>query len=78
MGKYETSLAYVFELVIKQDNRAASRNMMNREFDIVVIDEATQALEAECWIALLKAKKAILVCILLSEMSWCINLDLVY
>lgn len=69
MGKYETSLAYVFELVIKQDNRAASRNMMNREFDIVVIDEATQALEAECWIALLKAKKAILVCILLSEMS---------
>lgn len=69
MGKYETSLAYVFELVIKQDNRAASRNMMNREFDVVVIDEATQALEAECWIALLKAKKAILVCILLSEMS---------
>lgn len=69
MGKYETSLAYVFELVIKQDNRAASRNMMNREFDVVVIDEATQALEAECWIALLKAKKAILVCILLSETS---------
>lgn len=69
MGKYEPSLAYVFEFVIKQDNRAASRNMMNREFDVVVIDEATQALEAECWIALLKAKKAILVCILLSEMS---------
>lgn len=35
--------------------------MMNREFDVVIIDEATQALEAECWIALLKAKKAILV-----------------
>jgi type I site-specific restriction endonuclease len=35
--------------------------MWNREFDVVVIDEATQALEAECWIALLKAKKAILV-----------------
>lgn len=69
MGKYEPSLAYVFEFVIKQDNRAASRNMMNREFDVVVIDEATQALEAECWIALLKAKKAILVCILLSETS---------
>lgn len=36
--------------------------MWNREFDVVIIDEATQALEAECWIALLKAKKAILVC----------------
>lgn len=35
--------------------------MWNREFDVVIIDEATQALEAECWIALLKAKKAILV-----------------
>lgn len=34
--------------------------MMNREFDVVIIDEATQALEPECWIALLKAKKAIL------------------
>lgn len=42
---------------------AGSRNMLNREFDVVIIDEATQALEAECWIALLKAKKAILVCI---------------
>jgi DNA polymerase alpha-associated DNA helicase A len=41
-------------------NGAASRNMMNREFDVVIIDEATQALEPECWIALLKAKKAIL------------------
>lgn len=35
--------------------------MWNRDFDVVIIDEATQALEAECWIALLKAKKAILV-----------------
>lgn len=35
--------------------------MMHREFDVVIIDEATQALEPECWIALLKAKKAILV-----------------
>lgn len=41
-------------------NGAASRNMMHREFDVVIIDEATQALEPECWIALLKAKKAIL------------------
>ncbi|KAL4211790.1 hypothetical protein CU097_006702 [Rhizopus azygosporus] len=48
------------QVTISTLNGAASRNMMNREFDVVVIDEATQALEAECWIALLKAKKAIL------------------
>ncbi|KAJ3057981.1 hypothetical protein HK102_010751, partial [Quaeritorhiza haematococci] len=29
-------------------------------YDVVMIDEATQALEAECWIAILRAKKVIL------------------
>lgn len=29
-------------------------------FDLVVIDEAAQALESACWIALLKAKRAVL------------------
>lgn len=29
-------------------------------FDVVVIDEASQALEVECWIAILKSKKLIL------------------
>ncbi|KAL7310816.1 hypothetical protein PS15m_010261 [Mucor circinelloides] len=48
------------QVTISTLNGAASRNMWNREFDVVIIDEATQALEAECWIALLKAKKAIL------------------
>ncbi|KAI8092158.1 P-loop containing nucleoside triphosphate hydrolase protein [Gilbertella persicaria] len=48
------------QVTISTLNGAASRNMVNKEFDVVIIDEATQALEAECWIALLKAKKAIL------------------
>ncbi|CAO3620166.1 unnamed protein product [Mucor fragilis] len=48
------------QVTISTLNGAASKNMWNREFDVVIIDEATQALEAECWIALLKAKKAIL------------------
>lgn len=48
------------QVTISTLNGAGSRNMWNREFDVVIIDEATQALEAECWIALLKAKKAIL------------------
>lgn len=30
------------------------------QFDVVIIDEAAQALEAQCWVALLAAKKAIL------------------
>ncbi|OIW35059.1 DNA helicase [Coniochaeta ligniaria NRRL 30616] len=29
------------------------------QFDVVIIDEASQALEAQCWVALLSAKKAV-------------------
>jgi DNA polymerase alpha-associated DNA helicase A len=31
----------------------------NEQFDMVIIDEASQALEAQCWVALLSAKKAV-------------------
>ncbi|KAI8078765.1 P-loop containing nucleoside triphosphate hydrolase protein [Halteromyces radiatus] len=48
------------QVVLSTLNGCGSRTMMKREFDIVIIDEATQALEAECWIALQKGKKAIL------------------
>lgn len=48
------------EVVLSTLNGCGARNMMNQEFDVVIIDEATQALEAECWIALRKGKKAIL------------------
>lgn len=34
--------------------------LRHEEFDVVIIDEASQALEAQCWVALLSAKKAIL------------------
>ena len=34
--------------------------LRHEEFDVVIIDEASQALEAQCWIALLSAKKAVL------------------
>lgn len=30
------------------------------QFDVVIIDEAAQAIEAQCWVALLTAKKAVL------------------
>ncbi|KAJ3217392.1 hypothetical protein HDU67_007975 [Dinochytrium kinnereticum] len=39
---------------------AASTKLRNEVFDTVVIDEASQAIEAECWIALVKARKVIL------------------
>ncbi|SAL98729.1 hypothetical protein [Absidia glauca] len=48
------------QVVLSTLNGCGSRTMMKREFDIVIIDEATQALEAECWIALQKGQKAIL------------------
>ncbi|KAB5536513.1 DNA helicase [Coniochaeta sp. 2T2.1] len=31
----------------------------NEKFDVVIIDEASQALEAQCWVALLSASKAV-------------------
>lgn len=34
--------------------------LRNEEFDVVIIDEASQALEAQCWIPLLWAKKVVL------------------
>ncbi|KAJ2371738.1 hypothetical protein IW150_004454 [Coemansia sp. RSA 2607] len=39
---------------------AGGRELASRRFDVVVVDEATQASEAECWIAALKAPKLIL------------------
>ena len=34
--------------------------LQDLDFDVVVIDEAAQALEVSCWSALLKCKKAVL------------------
>ncbi len=33
--------------------------LRNEQFDVVIIDEASQALEAQCWVPLLTAKKAV-------------------
>ncbi|KAK0667160.1 P-loop containing nucleoside triphosphate hydrolase protein [Cercophora samala] len=33
--------------------------LRDEKFDVVIIDEASQALEAQCWVALLSAKKAV-------------------
>jgi predicted nucleic acid binding AN1-type Zn finger protein len=39
---------------------AGDKVLLNRRFDVVVIDEAGQALEAACWIPLLLGKRAVL------------------
>jgi len=39
---------------------AGGHQLRHAEFDAVIIDEASQALEAQCWVPLLSAKKAIL------------------
>ena len=41
-------------------DRALSCLPDEHAFDLVVIDEAAQALEASCWVALLKGKRAVL------------------
>ncbi|KAL2920015.1 Vacuolar protein sorting-associated protein 41 [Polyrhizophydium stewartii] len=48
------------QVVLSTLNGAASRMLAHESFDTVLIDEATQALEAECWIAILKGKRLVL------------------
>ncbi|KAK4226151.1 P-loop containing nucleoside triphosphate hydrolase protein [Podospora fimiseda] len=38
---------------------AGGFQLRDEEFDVVIIDEASQALEAQCWVPLLSAKKAV-------------------
>lgn len=39
---------------------AGGHQLKNQKFDVVIIDEASQALEAQCWIPLLSAEKVVL------------------
>lgn len=42
------------DVVLTTLTGAFSRKLENSSFDLVIIDEAAQALEVACWIALLK------------------------
>lgn len=48
------------KVVLATLHGAGARQLYNEKFDVVIIDEASQALEAQCWISLLNAKKLIL------------------
>lgn len=39
---------------------AGGHQLRNQRFDVVIVDEASQALEAQCWIPLLSASKVVL------------------
>ncbi|KAG1737470.1 AAA domain-containing protein [Suillus paluster] len=48
------------QIVLATCHSAGGRQLRDHKFDVVIIDEATQALEAVCWIPIFKAKKLIL------------------
>ncbi|KAJ9103336.1 hypothetical protein QFC19_004434 [Naganishia cerealis] len=48
------------QIVLSTCHGAGSRQLNNMNFDVCIIDEATQAMEAVCWIPVLKSKKLIL------------------
>uniref|UniRef100_A0A5B7CBG4 DNA helicase n=1 Tax=Davidia involucrata TaxID=16924 RepID=A0A5B7CBG4_DAVIN len=48
------------DVVLTTLTGALSRNLEGTSFDLVIIDEAAQALEIACWIALLKGSRCIL------------------
>ena len=55
-----TSLVGGSKVVLATLHGAGGFQLRNEQFDVVIIDEASQALEAQCWIPLLSAKKAVL------------------
>lgn len=48
------------KVVLATLHGAGGHQLKNQQFDVIVIDEASQALEAQCWVPLLSASKAIL------------------
>lgn len=48
------------KVVLATLHGAGGFHLKNQNFDIVIIDEASQALEAQCWVPLLSAKKVVL------------------
>jgi DNA polymerase alpha-associated DNA helicase A len=54
-----SSLVSGSKVVLATLHGAGGFQLRDEQFDVVVIDEASQALEAQCWVPLLAARKAI-------------------
>ncbi|KAL1745678.1 P-loop containing nucleoside triphosphate hydrolase protein [Schizophyllum fasciatum] len=48
------------QVVLSTCHTAGNRQLRSLDFDTVIIDEATQAVEAVCWVPIFKAKKLVL------------------
>ena len=48
------------KVVLATLHGAGGSQVRNERFDVVIIDEASQALEAQCWVPLLNARKVVL------------------
>ena len=59
-GKCVENLVRGSKVVLATLHGAGGFQLRNQQFDVVIIDEASQALEAQCWIPLLGARKAVL------------------
>ena len=58
--KCVTTLVGQSKVVLATLHGAGGFQLRDEEFDFVIIDEASQALEAQCWVPLLRAKKVVL------------------
>jgi DNA polymerase alpha-associated DNA helicase A len=58
--KCVTTLVGQSKVVLATLHGAGGFQLRDEEFDVVLIDEASQALEAQCWVPLIKAKKVVL------------------
>lgn len=59
-GGIVSSVLNESQVVLATCHSAGGRQLWNQDFDVVIIDEATQAIEAVCWVPIFKAKKLIL------------------
>ncbi|KAH9854233.1 P-loop containing nucleoside triphosphate hydrolase protein [Lenzites betulinus] len=48
------------QVVLATCHSSGGRQLYSQDFDVVIIDEATQAIEAVCWVPIFKAQKLIL------------------
>lgn len=59
-SKCVNNLVTESSVVLATLHGAGGHQLKNQKFDVVIIDEASQALEAQCWISLLSANKVVL------------------